>query len=129
MLDTNTASYIIKGNPPKVRQRLNSVSMEQVCISSITQAELLYGLARHINPGGLKIAIHEFLLRVDILSWDSEAADCYAVLRAKLEKAGKCCGNMDMMIAAHALSANTILITSDKGFRHMDKLQLENWTH
>src|SRR3954467_7052937 len=86
MLDTNTASYVFKGNPPAVRQRLLEVPMSSVCISVITQAELLLGVELKPEAVRLQQAVHEFLLRVEILPWDNAAAETYAKLRAYCER-------------------------------------------
>ena len=128
LLDTNTASYVIKGNFPKVRQRLLKVPMSQVLISVITEAELLFGAARKREAVRLKTAIDEFLLRVESLPWDSAAARHYADIRATLEITGIPMGNLDMMIGAHALSAEAILVTNDHSFRRLKHLQTEDWT-
>jgi tRNA(fMet)-specific endonuclease VapC len=102
LLDTNTASYVIKGNFPHVRERLLRVPMAEVGISVVTEAELRFGVARRPESARLEIAVEEFLLRVEVLPWDSAAAKQYALLRAALEREGKPMGNLDMMIAAHA---------------------------
>ena len=127
LLDTNTASCIIKGNVPRVRERLLKVPMSQLLISAVTEAELLSGAARK-REAVLKTAIDEFLLRVDSLPWDSNAARRYADLRATLEFGGIPMGNLDMMIAAHALAAEAILVTSDRSFRLLKHLKIEDWT-
>ena len=85
MLDTNTASYIIKGEPVVVREHLLKVPMETVCISSITQAELLRGVARKPEAKRLPIAVKEFLIRVEIMPCDSDATEAYARLRTSCE--------------------------------------------
>jgi len=123
LLDTNTASYIIKGSVPRVRERLLKVPMSQVLISAVTEAELLFGAARKREAVRLKPAIDEFLLRVDSLPWDSNAARRYADLRPALEFGGIPMGNLDMMIAAHALAAEAILVTSDRSFRRLKHLK------
>ena len=128
LLDTNTASYIIKGNIPRVRKRLLKVPMSGLLISAVTEAELLYGAARKSNSVRLKTAVDEFLLRVDSLPWDSNAARRYADLRAALEIAGTPMGNLDMMIAAHALAAEAILVTNDRSFFRLKHLKIEDWT-
>jgi tRNA(fMet)-specific endonuclease VapC len=128
LLDTNTASYIIKGNIPRVRERLLKVPMSRLLVSAVTEAELLYGAARKSDSVRLKTAVDEFLLRVDSLPWDSNAARRYADLRAALEIAGTPMGNLDMMIAAHALAAEAILVTSDRSFRRLKNLKIEDWT-
>lgn len=128
LLDTNTASYIIKGNVPRVRERLLKVPMSQLLISAVTEAELLFGAARRRDAVQLKIAIDEFLLRVYSLPWDSAAARQYADVRAALEIAGTPMGNLDMMIGAHALAAEAVLVTSDHSFHRLKQLKIEDWT-
>lgn len=128
LLDTNIASYVIKGNIPRVRQRLLEIPMAQVAVSVVTAAELLFGVARKPEVAGLKIAVHEFLLRVDVLDWSFEAAQEYAILRAWLERGGKPMGNMDIMIAAQALAAHITLVTNDRAFRRIPSLKIEDWT-
>ena len=127
MLDTNTASYAIKGNAA-VRKHLLRTAMQQVCISVVTEAELLFGTARRPDNAGLRTAVQEFLLRIGILSWDSEAAHQYAYLRALLERRGKAIGNMDLLIAAHALAANLTLVTNDQVFHQVSGLTIVNWS-
>ncbi|HEV2421946.1 MAG TPA: type II toxin-antitoxin system VapC family toxin [Candidatus Acidoferrales bacterium] len=128
LLDTNTANYIIKGNVPGVRERLLKVPMSRLLISAVTEAELLYGAAREREAVRLKTAVDEFLLRVDSLPWDSNAARQYADLRAALEFAGTPMGNLDMMIAAHALAAEAVLVSNDRSFRRLKHLKIEDWT-
>ena len=128
MLDTNTVSYIIKGNYPDIRTRLLEIPMSAICISVVTEAELLLGVAKKPKAKHLPIAVKEFLLRVDILPWASNAAKVYANLRATCEKEGKSLGNMDMLIAAHAKAENAILVTSDRAFYNLvEHLNLEDW--
>ena len=76
----------------------------------------------------MKTTIDEFLLRVDSLPWDSNAARRYADVRAALEIAGTPMGNLDMMIAAHALAEEAVLVTNDRSFRRLKKLKIEDWT-
>jgi tRNA(fMet)-specific endonuclease VapC len=128
LLDTNTASHIIKGNVPGVRERLLKVPMSRLLISAVTEADLLYGATRKREAVRLKTAVDEFLLRVDSLPWDSNAARRYADLRAALEVAGTPMGNLDMMIAAHALAAEAVLVTNDRSFRRLKHLKIEDWT-
>ena len=128
LLDTNTASYVIKGNFPGVRARLLQVPMAEVVISSVTEAELRFGAARLPESPRLRLAVDEFLLRVESLPWGSEAARHYAQLRYALERAGQPMGNLDMMIAAQALAAQAVLVTHDKVFRRVKQLKIEDWT-
>ena len=128
LLDTNTASYIIKGNVPRVRERLLRVPMSQILISAVTEAELLFGAEPKREALRLKTAIDEFLLRVESLPWDSSAARRYAAVRVALEIAGTPMGNLDMMIAAHALAEEAVLVTNDRSFRRLKELKIEDWT-
>ena len=129
MLDTNTASYIIKGKPIAVRDHLQNVPMANVCISAITEAELLRGVAKKPEAKRLPLVVKEFLLRVEILPWDSDAANAYAQLRTACENEGKPLGSMDMLIAAHSVAVGTVLITNDKAFYNVKHhLALQDWT-
>lgn len=129
MLDTNTAGYIIKGKPAIIREHLRKVSMAAICISSITQAELLLGAARKLSAKHLPVAVNEFSLRVDILPWDSSAAEAYAWLRKSCEDKKISLGAMDMLIAAHAVAVSATLITNDKSFFQIGRyVSLADWT-
>jgi tRNA(fMet)-specific endonuclease VapC len=129
MLDTNTASSIIKGEPAAVRAHLLKVPMVSVCVSSITQAELLHGVAKKPEAKRLSIAVREFLLRVEIMPWDSDAAEAYAKISASCESQGTPLGTMDMLIAAHCVAIRATLVTSDQAFYKIKhRLSLEDWT-
>ena len=128
LLDTNTASYIIKGNMPHVRERLLTVPMAEVGISAVTEAELRFGAARMPGAVRLAAAVEEFLLRLEVLPWDSETAKRYARLRADLKKKGEPMGNLDMMIAAQALATEAVLVTHDRVFRRVKGLKSEDWS-
>jgi len=128
LLDTNTVSYIIKGNTPSVHRRLLRVPMTQVFISSVTEGELRYGVAKKPAATKLHQLVEEFLLRVTVLPWDSDAAREYGYLRADLERLGQPMGNLDLMIGSHALAVGAILITNDHAFGRIKKLKIEDWT-
>jgi tRNA(fMet)-specific endonuclease VapC len=127
LLDTNTASHVIKGNVPRVRERLLKVPTTDVAVSVITEAELLFGLRKRPEATRLEVAVGEFLKYVDIRPWDSAAASHYAELRAVLEAAGTPMGNLDLMIAAQARSLGTILVSGDRVFRRVKGLTVEDW--
>jgi tRNA(fMet)-specific endonuclease VapC len=130
MLDTDTASYVIKGHLPRVEEKLAEIPPSMVCVSVITRAELMYGLKRLPPEHRLHIGVRRFLKIVHVLPWDAEAADYYADIRYQLITAGRPIGEMDMMIAAHSLSASAILVTNNT--RHYERiaapLELKNWT-
>ncbi|HRE71248.1 MAG TPA: type II toxin-antitoxin system VapC family toxin [Accumulibacter sp.] len=127
MLDTNTVSHLIREHPAVVR-RLLAVPMATVCISSITKAELLFGLARRPEAKRLHTAVGEFLRRVDVLPWDSEVAERYGATRAAMERQGKTLGPLDLLIASHARCAEAVLVTNDRAFAQVDGLRVEDWT-
>ncbi len=128
LLDTNTVSYVIKGSFPRIREHLLRVPMSDIGISVITEAELRFGVARLPQAAKLGMVVEEFLLRVEVLSWDSAAAQHYAHLRASLEKSGEPMGNMDLMIAAQALAREAILVSNDRVFRRVKGLKVEDWS-
>ena len=128
LLDTNIASYIIKGNIPSVDRRLAKVPIADVFISSVTEAELRYGLARRPDASRLEALVEDFLLTVTILPWDSEAAKKYGWLRAGLGREGLPMANLDMMISAHALATGAVLVTNDRAFARIKTLKVVDWT-
>lgn len=126
MLDTNTVSYLIKEHPAVVKNILH-VPFASLCISSITEGELQFGLAKRPNAKQLHKIVGEFLLRVDVLQWDIVVAKRYGELRADLERKGKTLGVLDMLIAAHAVTIGAVLVSNDKAFGQVTGLILENW--
>ena len=128
LLDTNTTSYIIKGNISAVHRRLLRVPMNQVFVSSVTEGELRYGAAKRPTATKLQQLVEEFLLRTTVLPWDSDAAKEYGHLRADLQRLGQPIGNLDLMIGSHALAVGAILVTNDQVFGRIKKLKIENWT-
>lgn len=129
MLDTDTASYLIKGKSPAIEARLAVLVPSTVCVSVMTRAELQYGLKRLPADHRLHLAVRQFLKIARILPWDTDAADWYAEIRHQLVSTGQPIGEMDMMIAAHALSAGAVLVTNNS--RHYERIEapliLENW--
>jgi tRNA(fMet)-specific endonuclease VapC len=89
---------------------------------------LTYGVARKPEAVRLRLLVDEFLLRVNVLPWDSDAASEYGELRAALEDKGQPMGNLDLMIGAHALAASLILVTNDRAFGRIAKLKIQDWT-
>ena len=128
LLDTNTVSYYIAGNPPRVREELDSVGRGSTAVSSVTEAELRYGVARNPNAIRRRKSVESFLEDASILPWDSVAARAYGLLRAEQERKGRPLSVEDLMIAAHALSLGLTLVTHDGAFSFMDGLKTEDWT-
>lgn len=114
MLDTNICIYIIKQQPATVLKRFLEYQIGDICISSITLAELRYGVAKSTHEEKNAKALDEFILPLEIVSFDDAAAHLYGEIRAMLEKAGTPIGAMDMLIAAHALSLRIPLVTNNR---------------
>ena len=128
MLDTDICSYIIRERPVSVLEKFKKMDISEICISSITHAELLYGVARSSSKKINREIVDDFVSRLIVLDWNSEAAEKYGWLRADLEAKGKIIGNMDMMIAAHALSiAATVVTNNTRHFGVVPKLKIINW--
>lgn len=128
MLDTNICIYAMKNKPEKVLQRLKEEINDGVCISSITLAELEYGMKHSSNPAKNEQALLRFLLPFDVLPFGAAAASEYGEIRAYLQKAGTPIGAMDMLIAAHAKSEDIVLVTNNtREFERVVGLELENW--
>ena len=128
MLDTNICIYIIKQKPKIVIDKFKKMNNANICISSITYSELLYGAEKSSNIAKNLLALTMFLSNIEILSYDESASVDYGIIRAKLEKEGKIIGPLDMLIAAHAKSLNITLVSNNlKEFERVDGLKLENW--
>ena len=128
MLDTNICIYIIKKKPAPLLKYLQKTSISECCISSITLAELEYGIEKSSNPMQNRIALFQFVAPLEILPFDDVAASIYGKLRTGLELKGKVIGAMDLLIAAHAVSADLTLVTNnEKEFRRIPELKVENW--
>ena len=137
MLDTNIISHIMQGRDAALLARLSQIPVGQVVMSSVTLAELEYGLHRKGQPARLKNALFQVLLRVEVLPWDEPAARCHGRLCCALEAQGINLTDLDMMIAAHCVATDTTLVSRDKAFQTVasidpDKLQpdafrLEVW--
>lgn len=128
LLDTNTCIYVINKKPPSVIRRILTKEPEQIAISTITQAELEYGIARSKYPDRNKIALLEFLFPFLLIDFDQIAAVQYGLIRTSLESRGRPIGAMDMLLAAQARSRDLVLVTNnEKEFRRVEGLETENW--
>jgi tRNA(fMet)-specific endonuclease VapC len=128
LLDTNICIYIIKQKPPEVLQKFNRYHVGDIGISSITIAELEYGIQKSKSSEKNREALTQFLLPLTIADFDVSAATMYGIIRSTLEKQGNPIGSLDTLIAAHALSLQVSLITNNiKEFNRVPNLNLENW--
>ncbi len=127
MLDTNIVSHMLRGHAA-VMQRVTQVPMAALCISSITEAELQFGLAKRPGNKALHHAVKELLLRVESLPWDSAAALAYGSARWRMTQSGKTIAPLDLLIAAHAISMDAVLVTNDQALLQFAGLQVQDWT-
>jgi len=128
LLDTNICIYIIKKKPVDVLKTLKTKSKKDIYISSITIAELEYGIAKSHFPEKNKIALIEFLSIFNILPFDDNDAVDFGEIKKELEKKGKIIGPMDLLLAAQAKSKKLILVTNNtKEFERVEGLKIENW--
>ena len=127
MLDTNTVSHLLKKHP-SVARRVVAVPITALCISAITQGELLFGLARRPGATALHVAVREFLRRVDVLPWDAATSEVYGPARAATQREGRVLAPMDLLIGAHALSIDAVLVTNNRVFGQLSGLSIEDWT-
>ncbi len=129
MLDTDICSYIIRERPLKVFEKFETLEMDQLCISTVTYAELIYGVEHSSSKKINRSIVDQFVKHLSIIKWDKEAAEHYGNIRAFLQKNGNVIGAMDMMIAAHARSQKMTLVSNnEKHFKRVPKLEVENWT-
>ena len=128
LLDTNICIYIIKKKPVDVLKTLKTKSKKDIYVSSITIAELEYGVAKSHFPEKNKIALIEFLSIFNILPFDDTDAVEFGMIKTDLEKKGKIIGPMDLLIAGQAKSKKLILVTNNiKEFERVEGLKIENW--
>ena len=128
MLDTNICIYIIKQQPAAVLKRFLEYQIGDIGISSITLSELRYGVAKSTHQEKNAKALDEFVIPLEVVSFDEEAAHVYGNIRATLEKAGTPIGSMDMLIAAHAVSLGIPLVTNNtREFVRIPTLIVIDW--
>ncbi len=129
MLDTTICIYLIKQRPAAVLQRFLEYQVGDIGISSITLSELRYGVAKSTHREKNAKALDEFVIPLEVVSFDEEAAHVYGDIRATLKKAGTPIGAMDMLIAAHAVSLGTPLVTNNtREFVRIPTLTVIDWT-
>lgn len=128
MLDTNICIYAIKNRPQKVLARLQELEPSDVCVSSVTYGELVYGVEKSSAVERNRLALTMLLANIDIMPFDDTAADEFGKVRAELEKQGTPIGHYDLMIAGHARSLGYTLVTNNtREFERVDGLRLEDW--
>lgn len=127
MLDTNIVIYTIKNRPTRVKEAFKQ-HQDQMCISSVTWGELIYGAERSSQPERNLSDIEQMVARLEIAPFEAQAAAHFGQLRAELYRTGKPIGQYDMMIAGHARSKGLILVSNNlKEFERVPGLRVENW--
>ena len=129
MLDTNICIYLIKRQSKKIIEHLKKHTACEVGISSITLAELQYGVAKSHHKRQNRIALDEFVLPLEIASFDEKAAETYGLIRSQLDEIGKPIGSLDTLLGAHALSLGVTLVTNNiREFERIKNLKVVDWT-
>jgi len=128
MLDTNICIHVLKRQPPALRDTFNAHAQD-LCLSSVTLAELLYGAEKSAKPAANIAIVEAFAARLAILPFGEKAAAHYGQIRADLERRGTPIGPYDLMIAGHARSEGLVVVTPNtREFERVDGLRVEDWT-
>ncbi|MBC7618071.1 MAG: PIN domain-containing protein [Candidatus Saccharibacteria bacterium] len=127
LLDTNICIYIINERPAHVLQRLIQAGRESLAISTVTVAELAFGVAKSARADS-RAKLENFLLKFPLLDWDQDAAWVYGDVRKSLEAKGQRIGERDLLLACQALALDATMVTNNiREFERVDGLRLENW--
>ena len=127
MLDTDAVTHLIKADPVLVK-RVTATPMTDLCISAITEDGLLFGLPTRPAARQLRSAVAELLKRVDVLPWNSNAAEHCGKLGALMEAQVDSLAPLDLLIGAHATSIGAVLVTNDRASKQIGDSQVEDWT-
>jgi tRNA(fMet)-specific endonuclease VapC len=125
LLDTNITGYIVSGRSQAARNLLKQMLAEAkatIMVSTITEAEIFFGLERKPEAIRLRASVLALLQTVQIRAWDSDAAQAYGRLRANLRTSGKTLAEMDLLIASHAIAIGATLVTHDQAFKQLTPL-------
>jgi tRNA(fMet)-specific endonuclease VapC len=130
LLDTNICIYLRKDQSPKLKQKFYLAGINNLYISSITVAELEFGVAKSSQSEKNAEVLEKFLSELKAIDFDIAAAREYGRIRALLEKNGTPIGSNDILIASTAISRDFILVTNnEREFSRVDRLKIENWTN
>jgi tRNA(fMet)-specific endonuclease VapC len=128
MLDTNICVAFIRGKWDLLFHRVKNHELGDVCISSITLAELACGAEKSAHPHRNCRELLRFSAPLRVLAWGGNAAHAYGQIRATLEREGRVIGALDMLIAAHALAEDATIVTDNvREFDRVPGLSVENW--
>jgi tRNA(fMet)-specific endonuclease VapC len=128
LLDTNICIYIIKRKPESVIKKFENLNSDEIKISTITVAELEYGVSKSKKRDQNRIALRNFLSTFEIITFDIRDAEIFGIIRNDLENRGELIGPYDIQLAAQALARDLILVSNNTDeFNRIEKLKLENW--
>jgi len=128
LLDTNICIYLIKNKPIELVRKFEKVGEGKLAISSVTLAELEYGVEKSLYKVQNRMALNAFLAPIDVLEFGGRQALIYGRIRAELERGGRVIGGLNVMIAAQALADGLVLITNnEREFVRVEGLRVENW--
>ena len=128
LLDTNICIYLMKHNPPGVQERFSKYRAGDIGLSSVSVAELEYGVKKSAAPERNARVLEAFLLPLEIVPFDTMAAQAYGIIRSDLERRGQLIGSLDMLIAAVAISRKCLLVTHNlREFSRVQGLACETW--
>jgi tRNA(fMet)-specific endonuclease VapC len=128
MLDTNICSYVLRRHPPGMLERFSRLERAEVWLSAIVAAELRFGAAK-LQSARFQAAVESWLAGFEIRVWPAHGGHHYAQVRAELERKGQTIGNMDLLIAAHALAEDAVLVTNNaREFLRVPGLAVEEWS-
>lgn len=126
-LDTNICSYILRRHPPSMIERFAGLDRGQLWLSAIVAAELRFGAAK-LASVRFSATVEAWLAGFDVRPWPLEATLHYANIRVALERAGKTIGGMDLLIAAHAMAEDSVVVTNNaREFLRVPGLAMEEW--
>lgn len=129
LLDTNIIIFILKNRFESIRSRIENAGIDNVCVSSLTVAEMEFGAAKSQNPDTARARLYEFLTPFEILPFDSKSAEYYGRIRAAMEKTGSIIGPIDLLIASVGISNGCCVVThNSKEFLRVPNLKVEDWT-
>jgi tRNA(fMet)-specific endonuclease VapC len=129
MLDTDTCAFILRRSSPTLLERIQAVPLQQQAVSTITLAELLYGVQVSSKKKANRTAVDLLVRHLAVMEWSRDAAEHYAEIRADLKRKGQLIGSNDLLIAAQARSIGAVVVTNNvKEFGRVRGLKVENWT-
>jgi len=129
LLDTNIVIYTLKNRPEQVRRAFNRHA-DQLCVSTVTLGELIYGAEKSQQPERNLAEVESFAARLQVLPFGADAAIHFGQIRAELARSGCAIGPYDLMIAGHARSRGLVLVANNvREFHRVPGLRLENWVN